>query len=358
MVGLGKQWNHWTTFASLLALFLFSCLLLPHCIAPAISVTTDRLSPRPHLLVILSPQYADTPSIRSSLTLYLDAVSQTPGWRSSILPLTSEMNTADIIDFFISSTMRMNPLKACLFIGEDITFDLLGSYQHMAKVSTKQWSKIGSSEVCISLLYPNPARSYEDRCDQICTTLERFARIRSLPMNFGSVIAESSAVNQYSTDEYQTLATKYSATYIINPNNEQLEMIYEQPSSLVCLHGHASISSVIVNEADNEFISSLKAARIKTSILAVDGCYTNGIESGPGTTSRTPFLSSICESSSIHVGLFGLLSQKIESKTNVIASMIPALAMGKTVADAFQSASLNGDLVITGDPTFQFEEGM
>ena len=56
----------------------------------------------------------------------------------------------------------------------------------------------------------------------------------------------------------------------------------------------------------------------------------------------------------MHLGLFGLLSQQFESKTNVIASMIPALAEGMTVADAFQSASLNGDLVITGDPTFQF----
>jgi hypothetical protein len=277
-----------------------------------------------------------------------------PGWSSLILPLSDLTNNADIIDFFIEYINALCPLKAVLCIGDDIEYDLKGSYQGMTKLSTTRWSTTTSHHICISILYPNPTGTYEEKCDQIQRTLDRFATVRTKPRSASSYILESSSVNHYSKDAYQMLAQGINASYQCNPSSAALQSLTTKSSSLLCLHGHASSSSVCINESKETMIGSRTAAYIPATMLAVDGCYTNGIILNQSSSSGFPFISAICESTTMHVGFFGLLSQQIDEEQNVITTLLPSLLQGICIADAFQDIPLLSDLVITGDPSFHF----
>jgi hypothetical protein len=338
-----------------LLVFIIVFILVPQSIAPAAvfdMIEYSQSSPR--LLVILSPQYAHIDHIRKSLDLYLQAVSIAPGWKSSIILLSDEINTNETIDFLIESSEILFPLSACLIIGDDIDYVYKGDFDGMVKLSTKEWSITSANQICISILYPNPSLSFESRCNQICDTLKRFANVRSHPLDSQISIFESSTINYYSYNDYQLLEKQINASYVINPNDIQIRSLYYDSLDLVCLHGHASFSSICLNDSNNKVLSSNIASHIDTSILAIDGCYSNGIQitqSSPGTF---PFLSTLCESNTLYVGLFGLLSQHATDNKNVINTMIPALIHGKTVAEAYINSNLTSDLVITGDPSFHF----
>lgn len=368
-----KQTKKQLAIAVLIFSIAFSMYTLPQALAstpfieklstPSVSISnhiqTIHLSNNtPYLLIILSPQYSQDDTIIQSIHTYQQAIIEKPGWISKIIQLTNESNTIHLIDEYIETTAQRQNLTAVLLIGEDITLPIKNTYQTINKPQINTYSISNTSSnnqktICVSLLHPTPTATYQQKQTQIITTLNRFSTTRVLTLHNPSIIIEQESLTTYSQKDYLTLANTIQASYQQNTNPSQLISLVHTPHDIICLHGHGTPHQLQLNTTTNLKLTSDMAASLQTTILAIDGCYTDSIYSTI-SDSPTPFISTICQSNTMHIGFFGLLSQQTTNQNhNVINSILPKISSHPTIAEAISHAAVEFDFVFTGDPTMQ-----
>ena len=347
-------------------LFLLSisilALIIPSVIAPAtIPPTTTITQPTaiilpsdaPHLLIFISPQYHSDNLLFSAIKNYQQAIKEKPGWTSSIIPLTNKSNTFQSIDHQIETIAQHQNLTACILIGEDIALPIKTTYNSIQKPTVTTYSTINTTQqsICISLLHPTPTASYQHRQQELINTFIRFSNKRSLIFNHQSTIIEQQTLSTYSQQDYQSLSQQLNIRYHQNINNKQFSTLFLQHNDLICIHGHGQPHTIQLNSTSPLKLTSTTASLLPTSILAIDGCYTDSIYTDQ---QHIPFISTLCSSNTIHLGFFGLLSQQTQTtQQNVINTILPNLSNEPTVAQTINNELISFDFVFTGDPSLQ-----
>lgn len=320
------------------------------------------LEDSPHLLIILSPQYANDPEIRIAINTYQLAIKAQPGWNSNSIFLTSQTNQIESITAFIQTTYQQNNLTAVLLIGEDLLLPIKTNYQNIQKPDLLRYSTINSTNenhpeitICVSLLFPSPLASYQEKQSQLIQTLHRFSTTRSMNLTKPSTIIEQASLASYSHHDYHSLSLAFNASYQQNMKPSELTRLLHYPSDLLSFHGHGSPSRVQLSDSSSFTLTSDLVSSLKTTILSIDGCYTDSIYNDLNS-SQTPFISTICSSDTMHIGFFGLLSQQTATqKENIINTILSHMTNGSTIAEIINTAQIPFDFVFTGDPTFQIQ---
>ena len=373
--GLRKETKKQTMVILLFFLLSVSIYVIPQVIAPAtepinksipqvsitqnLSINENQSFLSSHLLIIISPQYHTDVHIQTSIQNYQQAIYHQPGWSSQVIKLTDETNQIATIDTIIEEKARLSTLSAVLLIGEDIALPIKTTFQNIQKPELNRYSiintsKTNSTTICISLLHPNPTASYQQKQTQLVNTINRFAQKRTLHLNGSSLIIEQSDLSYYSQNDYTTLSKIIEASYQQDSNSYQLSSLLDTPHDMVCFHGHGQPHQIMLNSTTKLKISSNLVSIVPTSILAIDGCYTDSVFTNQGT-SYAPFISSICESRFIHIGFFGLLSQQTQTEQdNVINSILSKITTNTTIAETINQAKVGFDFVFCGDPTIVF----
>ncbi len=314
----------------------------------------------PHLLIFLSPQYGNDHKIRQEINSYQFAIKKQPGWSSTIIFLTNQTNQIDHITTFIQKTYQQKNLTAGLFIGEDIILPIKTTFENIQKPDISIYSTITNQHndqlqktICISLLFPTSSAPYQQKQSQLINTLHRFSTKRSIQSTHSSTIIEQASLTTYSKQDYQHLASKINASYQQNTDSSQLKELISTPSDIVALHGHGSPNAIELNDTSHLKLTSELASSIKTVILSIDGCYTDGIYNDQQQY-KSSFISSICSSDTMHVGFFGLLSQQTTTqRQNIINTILPSIINGSSISEGINNAHIPFDFIFTGDPTFQ-----
>jgi hypothetical protein len=336
-------------------------LIIPSVIAPATIPTTTTIQPQTinlssdasYLLIFISPQYHNDNHILTAIQNYQQAIKETPGWNSTIITLTNNTNTIQSIDHQIETIAQKQNLTACMLIGEDITLPIKTTYNTIQKPTLSKYSTINTTQesICISLLQPTPTASYHQKQQELINTLNRFSNKRTITFKHKSTIIEQQTLSTYSQKNYQSLSQHQNMTYHQNIDNTQFSTLFQQQHDLICIHGHGQPNKIQLNSTSNLKLSSTAASILPTSILAIDGCYTDSIYTDQ---QNIPFISTICSSNTIHLGFFGLLSQQTQTtQQNVINTILPNLRQEPTVAQAINNALISFDFVFTGDPTLE-----
>ncbi len=373
--GLRKETKKLSVVILLICLFISSIYIIPQVIAPATQIrnTSNTISSlqsnlfktfsnsihSSHLLIFVSPQYQMDDFIQESIQNYQQAIYHQPGWSSQVIKLTNETNQVAYIDNIIEENALQYNLSAVLLIGEDTALPIKTTYQNIQKPQLNIYSTLNTSEhthrtICVSILYPNPTDSYQQKQTQLVNTINRFVQNRILTLTGTSTIIEQSTLSEYSKDDYKTLSTTIPADYQQDSTANQFYSLLKTHQDIICLHGHGQPHSIMLNSSTNLKISSDIISSIPTSIIAIDGCYTDGIYIDP-QNSNTPFISSICTSSTLHIGFFGLLSQQTQTnQNNVINSILSKITTNKTISEAINQANISFDFVFSGDPTVVF----
>jgi hypothetical protein len=374
--GVRKETKKQTIVILLIFLLIISIYVIPQVIAPSTkpiieSKTISYLQQNifenmnhsiltPHLLIFISPQYQMDVHIQESIHNYQQAVYHQPGWSSQVIKLNNETNQVATIDKIIEESALQYNLSAVLLIGEDIALPIKTTYQNIQKPQLNLYSTINTSEndektICVSILYPNPTVSYQQKQTQLVSTINRFAQKRTLFLNGNISIIEQSTLAHYSQNDYTNLSKTMNAHYQQDCTPEQLSSLMQTPHDIICLHGHGQPHQVILNSTSKLKISSDIASYLPTSILAIDGCYTDSLFIDQDNF-HTPFISSICTSSTIHIGFFGLLSQQtLTEQDNVINSILSKITPNNTIAEMINQANVGFDFVFSGDPTVVFD---
>jgi hypothetical protein len=374
--GMRKETKKQSIAILLIFSTIISIYIIPIVIAPAVkpineptinsslqqnfSIYMKSTTHTPHLLIFISPQYQNDEQIANSIYHYQQAVYDQPGWTSRVIKLTNETNQIEIIDTLIEHNAFEYNLSGVLLIGEDIALPIKNTYQSIKKPQLDIYSTINTrnntqNTICVSLLFPNPIISYAEKQTELIIAINRFAQKRTIVLNKNSSIIEQSALSSYSKNDYTQLSKTMNADYKQDCSSEHLSSLIQTPSDMICFHGHGQPNQVILNSSTKLKISSDIASYLPTSILAIDGCYTDSFFTNQNN-SNTPFISSICTSSSIHIGFFGLLSQQTQTEQgNVINSILSKITMKKTVAEVISQANVSFDFVFSGDPTVGFE---
>lgn len=311
----------------------------------------------PHLLIFLGPSYIHDRSILQAIQSYQQAIMQSPGWTSQIILLTDSTNNQKTIDSFIETSAFHQNITAILLIGEDILLPVKTTYQTIIKPNLTLYSTISNStipqHICTSLLYPTPTSSYQTKQQEIITTLHRFTNKRILTLSQQSAIIEQSTLSVYSEKDYKKLAQSLSASYQHDFDANQLSSLFDSSYDLLCFHGHGQPQRLSLNSSANLKLTSEIASTLPTTILSIDGCYTDSIYENQ-SRSPVPFISSICRSNTMHLGFYGLLSQQTTSQSqNVVNSILSDIQNNATIAETINQASISFEFVFTGDPSVQ-----
>ena len=321
------------------------------------ALISHRFEQAPYLLIFLSPQYYNDVTIISKIKQYQEIISLSPRWNSQLILLSEQTNHPDHIDIMIEKHEQSMNLTACLFIGEDISYPIKTTFQNINKLNLSMWSTISASpearkskRICISLLYPTPSASYDQKRSELINTLNRFIKKRMLSFENKATIIEQPSLARYSKTYYQQLTQKYNAKYYQHINSTQFISLLQTTQDLICIHGHGQPN--MVQLPGSMKLTSRFASHLSTTMLAIDGCYTDSVFTNQ-STNDLPFLSTLCRSETMHIGLFGLLSQQTSTNpSNVINTILLDLNHHKTIAEAINDAQISFDFVLTGDPTF------
>jgi len=350
-----------------------SIYLIPQVIAPATSSIkpTSNIPPKtynilnqnesnetpPHLLIFLSPTYTQDKAIIQAIHFYQQAIMQSPGWTSQLIQLNKSTNKPVTIDAFIETNAHQQNLTATLLIGEDIALPVKTTYQEINKPQLSIYSTITNAtdqqSICTSLLYPTPSASYQKKQTELINTLHRFTDKRKISLFKKSVTIEQSTLSVYSEKDYRKLSQTLPASYQKECNPKQFSSLFQSSHDVLCFHGHGQPHYLSLNSTMNLKLTSEIASTLPTSILSIDGCYTDSVYNDQ-SNNPTPFISSICRSNTMHLGFFGLLSQQTSSQSqNVINSILSNIGSNETIAEIINNAHIPFDFVFTGDPTVQ-----
>lgn len=370
--GMRQQRKKQTATILFILSILLSIYIIPQVIAPATipnqiptttAYTESTFNQTPslsnHLLILLSPQYSKDETILQSIYEYQQAILLDPGWSSQLVQLTQETNQIEYIDTHIETIAQKQNLTSILLIGEDIALPIKTSFQTISKPQLRTYATIQTTDdnqktICISLLFPTPSASYPQKQTQLTNTLNRFTEKRSISLSKNATIIEQSSLSTYSKQDYTTLAETIHADYIENSNPSQFSSLFHTSHDIICIHGHGQPNNIQLNTTSQLKLTSDLATSLPTTILTIDGCYTDSIYSTQNN-SPVPFISTICKSSTIHLAFYGLLSQQTPTQqVNVINTILSNITTNTTIAELINEASITFDFIFTGDPTVQF----
>ena len=370
--GVKEQTKKHTIIILLSLLLTLSIYIVPQVIAPAITQNTTTpeetitsLSSsqyyhdqdKPFLLIILSPQYQNDSLIVNEIINYQQAIYEQPKWSSQIQTLTEETNTIAHIDALIDQYTKKYNLSAILLIGEDIKLATKTEYNNIIKPDIKTYStlnnKPNNTHVCISLLHPHPTDSYQQKQSDIINTLNRFSQKRTFNINSNSLIIEQKDLSIYSDKDYKELENIYHASYQKEVTATDVNTLFLDQFDLISLHGHGQPHQIMLNTTSNIKITSKFLSKINTEMVTIDGCYTDSMYKDQDDSQQV-FLSSVCKSNTLHIGFFGLLSQKTSTEQhNVINTILSNVNHDHTIAETINNAQIGFDFVFSGDPTIQ-----
>jgi hypothetical protein len=359
-------------------------LLLLFIGVPILSAGTHFLPPHSgslpvqhvDMLIFLSPQYANDTDIKISITRYSTAVYNDLGWNTNLVVLNPNQNTYTTIDEIIEHYYFINPIKACIMVGEDINTALGGDTDYMEKPSIIPWATTGGDsaydvsshgiiiqpyimDIAISLLYPTHTLDYQTKKNQIRSAFEKFSHRTAYTLT-DIFISESSEINAQSKPLYHHLHTLCNLTYMQDPQDvlATLDIKY----SLYIVHGHSNPSGTDVHSNNTGWFSAQVVDTIHSPIFGADGCYVNGWWSNvtdnnilDSSINAEWYGSKIFSSTRLHVMVLGLLSQQgFSYPVSFIEQAIPDLYEGKTVAESMIGDTYVDNTLLVGDPTFHY----
>lgn len=374
----------------LLAVMLFLPIGLPLLSTSTLSLSVEqpelitiahlKSSATPDMLIVLSPQYASDIDIITAIQTYIEAVAADLQWELQLVLLTPENNTVAMLDHIIEEIALKTSLKACMMVGEDIATALGGYHDSMVKPSTIPWITLGGNasydlssqgiicklhtvDICVSLLYPTSTLDYATKKTQLLDVFYRFSLQRNHTIHAPITVLESSDINRYSQQTYQSLSEMSTLWYQEDPTIEEVQQTILQSHSGYFLHGHSNPSGTTINASSGLWFSSELANQIQTPLIGIDGCYVNGWWSAdtPSEGTVTPscdlpwYGSAVFSNTHLHVMALGLLSQQGgSSSVSFTEHVLPDLFEGKTLAEAMIGDSFLTETIIVGDPTFHF----
>jgi hypothetical protein len=332
------------------------------------------------MLIFLSPQYANDADINNAIESYIDAVNADLQWNLRLIMLTPETNTVSSIDSIIEEIALSSPLKACMMVGEDTATALGGYHDSMVKPSTIPWIILGGNssydlspqgiiskphtvDICVSLLYPTSTLTYAVKKTQLIDVFSRFSTQRTHIKSNPITVFESSDINRYSHETYESLSEISTLYYQEDPSTKEVQQTFTQSHMGYFLHGHSNPSGTTLNASSGLWFTPKLANRIQTPLMGIDGCYVNGWWSteipteGIVTSSiDLPWYGSVIFSNThVHVMALGLLSQQgSTASVSFIDHVLPDLCKGKTLAEAMIGDPFFTETIIVGDPTFHF----
>ena len=361
---------------------LLSASTLSHSLEQPDLTTTihSKSSATPDMLIVLSPQYASDVDIITAIQTYIDAVAADLQWELQLILLAPENNTVATLDHIIEEIALKTSLKACMMVGEDIATALGGYHESMVKPSSIPWITLGGNasynlspqgiicklhivDICVSLLYPTSTLEYAIKKTQLLEVFSRFSRQRNHTIHAPITVLESSDINRYSQQTYQSLSEMSTLWYQEDPTAEEVQQTRLQSHSGYFLHGHSNPSGTTVNASSGLWFSSELANQIETPLMGIDGCYVNGWWSTdtPSEGTATPscdlpwYGSVVFSNTHLQVMALGLLSQQGgSSSVSFIENALPDLLEGKTLAEAMIGDPFLTETIIVGDPTFHF----
>jgi uncharacterized protein YpmS len=371
--GMRQQTKKQTAIILLIFPILISIYIIPQVIAPATNPNQSIIASKEsiestfnqtttlsnHLLILLSPQYREDKIIIQSIHDYQQAIKENPGWSSQLIQLTQEDNQIESIDTLIETIAQKQNLTSILLIGEDLSLPIKTTFQTISKLQLSTYATISTKSdtqkiLSISLLFPTPDESYQQKQTELTKTLKRFTEKRTISLGQNATIIEQSSLSTYSKQDYTTLANTIQADYIENSNPSQFTSLFYSSHDIICIHGHGHPNNIQLNRTSQLKLTSDMAASLPTTILTIDGCYTDSIYTEKNN-SPLPFISTICKSSTLHLAFYGLLSQQTPTQhANVINSILSNITSNTTIAEIINDASITFDFVFTGDPTVQF----
>ena len=331
------------------------------------------------MLIFVSPQYANDLEIEDSINSYIKAVKKDLNWNTRIITITQEMNNYLAIDNIIEEYYSLHPLKACIFVGEDTNTPLAGDSNNLEKPSTVPWFTIkGTSayemseqgivcqqytmDICISLLYPTSSLDYEIKKSQILTAFDKFTTRRVSTFSNKIAVFESSDINMFSKELYQTIALNENLEYFEDPTSIEISNSLIDSYLMYFVHGHSNPSGSVINANEKVWFSANNIDELNTPLFGADGCYVGGWWSDQTdnnildpSNERSWYGSKIFTGQYIQVMVLGMLSQNgYSSSVSFIENVVPELLDEKTLAEAMIGDFTFGDTIIVGDPTFHF----
>lgn len=166
------------------------------------------------ILIIISPQYADDPSVLSSINDYTSAISD-ESWNPSVIEISeSENNVHDIRDIILDK----DPY-ATMLIGEDIymmTAQTNGAVTSLVPYYSKSDYVLTSGnrvivrqntiDIPTSLIAPNHDDDYATKVNQICSALTKFSDRTDLRSIYGNrvtcLLDDRVDESEYNDSEY------------------------------------------------------------------------------------------------------------------------------------------------------------
>lgn len=371
-----------TIIRTVLALGLTAIFSSSSAIAISTQFDVSLSSPIPFIynstdmLIFVSPQYSKDIDIKTAIESYSFSVKKDIDWNIKVILLTEENNDYQKIDQILERFYDLFTIKAAIMIGEDTNTALSGDSDYMEKPSIVPWYTTGGKDayeisnqgiaskpykmdICISLLYPTSTLDYQTKKTQIITALNKFSKQRKVSLNSDILVFESSELNKYSKDIYQSLDQLGNMLYYEDPTKSEIKESLNDKYSMFYIHGHSNPAGTNVNE----WFSAENVDRIKTPFFAADGCYVGGWWSNKtdnnildSSIEASWYGSKIFSSESIQVMVCGLLSQNGYSyNVSFIENAVPELINGETLAESMIGNIFIGDnILMYGDPTFHY----
>lgn len=334
----------------------------------------------PEMIIFVSPQYADDKEIITAIESYTSAVKQDIEWDTNIILLTDDNNEYQKIDIILEKNYNLHTIKAAIMVGEDTHTALSGDLDYMEKPSIIPWYTTGGVEVyevseqgivskpytmdiCISLLYPTSTLDYQIKKSQIISAFDKFSTQRQVTFDSDIIVFESSELNKYSKEIYQSLNEYGDLLYSEDPTELEIKAFLEGYYSMYYVHGHSNPARTDVNADESGWFSAENVDAIDTPFFAADGCYVGGWWSNQldnnildSSIDGSWYGSKIFTSEHVQVMVLGLLSQNgFSYSVSFIENTVPDLIDGAVLAESMIGNSYIGDnAVVFGDPTFYY----
>ena len=330
------------------------------------------------MLIFISPQYKDDLEIITAINSYISAVSNDIGWNVKIINIDQDSNNYQKIDQTIENYYDFYDIKACIMVGEDTDTALGGLNNYMKKPSVVPWFTTGGDEsydlseqgiicqpytidICISLIYPTAALDYQTKKSQIIDAFNKFS-VKRNNVNDDILVFESSDINYYSKEIYQSLENYQNLYYRQDPSDEEIKKSFDETYLMYLVHGHSNPSGTDVNAGEDGWFSADCLDKLDTPFFGADGCYVSGWWSDQPESDNLCssidclwYGSKIFTSENIVVMALGLLSQNgFSYPVSFIENAIPGLFEGKTLSESMIGQTCLGENIIIGDPTFHF----
>ncbi|NYZ75059.1 fibronectin type III domain-containing protein [Candidatus Micrarchaeota archaeon] len=355
----------------------------------AAAAVSSRLSfdtPRPGLLLVLSPDFANDSEVQVAAGNYLTAVFFDLRWQGYFLGLNASTNNAAYIDEVITRMHSENNVLAVVAVGDDLAFPrvevsyvtpMLDGWSNTTRPSDAYLRILNTSvaewvdwDVVVSLVVPTST------CAPYCPTkqakaaavLRKFAANRTV--DYGSRVElfrdPSFTPDLDGLDAFENVSehtsVSGSALAYVSCSAEACPQL-----AMLVADGHGNPGTVSIPPGQVNYLD-IKGVNVPLVILS--GCDTAAWFHAPGMSTPVNqwFGDLVTESNYVRAVIAGspLVRSSLEidpDPASVISYAVPRLAAGKPLAEAlwgsrvavFYPVSHTGStIVVFGDPTFHY----